>query len=263
MSNPVCINALFIHSLENAGNDLMLQLAVQLPDAFEAAIDDGWAQTGHDHWFRRRFFCELPKIEDPKVAAHVLKRVLEKRTPEEVSNTLLQNDPSQGAPARRWFTHATSRAAWRSAVFRQAMELGLDLRTEFTHSTAGLNSRPGSLLASFIMDAAESIDDKNHNPMLGRDNVTHCLEPIIELIDLGAQLDKSSLSVLLKHHQPEGVTHILNAFDARGALRASECLKMVSLLKVHPSNLAHLQSKAAMELMDQLSPTPSSIRSRP
>jgi hypothetical protein len=245
MEDRAFVDANFIGMLSDGGNDFMLKAAVHQPRAFQACIDGGWAKINRGHWFEKAFFGHLSRIKDPTLAAHVLGQVLKDASPDEVNAAILGKHQSDAVAARRWFQFNTVTPQWRHQVLRRAMDLGLDLSTEFAHTTNRIASTKYTLASSFIVDASG---------LLSRVNVHELFEehasPLVELMDLGATLDKNALACILKHHTAEVVPFWLGLYEQRGLLNATEALQAVSRLKIPEANLAHLQAKAAFEAVE-------------
>jgi hypothetical protein len=242
---PVVVDAKFVSTIGYGGNDFMLQAALDRPEAFQACIDGGWAKINRGKWFQKSFLSSLPKIVDEEVAAHVLRQVLKDATPEEVNWTIIEKYGNDNTPARQWFSHHGVTAKWRKRVFKEALDLGLDLLTEFPHSTNNLGSARYTLTSSFVADA---------HRMLTASNVDEAFKqyaaPVIELLDLGAPLDKNTLLSVVKHHDAAVVPAWLMLFEERNLLQATDALKSISRSKIPPGNLAYLQSKAARDAID-------------
>jgi hypothetical protein len=250
MNRPqtVCVDAEFLNSLPLRGNEFMIRAITDRPQAFQAAIDDGWAELQLGHWFHRDFLRSLTRVQDPALAANALSQYWARRTPEEINALMFEKIGTDSCPARCWFSHHNASAHWRKTVLGRAIDLGLDLSTTLSHSAPGVESDRYTLLGTYILDAKFKIyNSRNDSDRCNRDEA---MGIISELIDWGSKLDKNTLSVLLKHHRDEGLTDILAMFEQRNQLNATDCLKMVSRMKIESSKLAYLQSKAAMETID-------------
>jgi hypothetical protein len=174
-----------------------------------------------------------------------LRQVLKDARPEEVNWAVIEKHGNENTPARQWFSHHGADPIWRKRVFKEAIDLGLDLSIEFPHSTGLLNSSRYTLASSFIADAHGHLNGSNVS-----ESFNHYAKPLIELLEIGATLDKNTLTCVLKHHDAAVVPAWLAVFDERNPLNATEALRSVSRLKIAPANLSYLQSKAAFEAID-------------
>lgn len=246
----ILVDVDFLVGLPQRGVDFMLHAADKCPQAYGAAIQGGWAIHVRGTWMERKFLEQLPRIVEPRRASEVLMGFLKGAAPEEVSSALLGKSNGDDTPVRQWFRHVHATPEWRRDVFNVALKLGLDLQHEFPHANGHLKSAPGTLLTSLVMDLQAPQNTHTHQPMNDYGHRQKQFNAMREWIALGASLDKTTIAIVLRHFKPEHVATLLDFFACEGVLKPSDALKSVARMKIAPDQLACLQSRAAMEAVD-------------
>jgi hypothetical protein len=239
--------------------DLINGMVANKPHLIEQFFEVGWHLDMRSHHIAHssNFLKKLSEMIDPELAARVLTRFLEGLSPEEVNRRLMEKAHNgDDVPVLFWLgrgVHQENKISVLRALLSAARSAGADLEKTFNFSMKNSDGTPYRSDKHTLMGASLAIDARR-----GTSGVEESLVRASLLLEAGVPLDKGSMGVIVRDMAPERALIVWNHLKKKGATTAQELIDSTKRLQQNPGTLAFLQAELALEIMNQVQPSPKS-----